>query len=141
MFRKLVKSSSLAMGLLAAIFITGLPTGGMSVQAQTSSPAATPASPAPAARPKPTPASTTTPRSRRAANTNRTSRQSTALRVGSRGESVRTLQTFLKKKGFFTGEVNGIFGPRTRTAVIAFQRSRHMRADGIVGARTLAAMR
>ncbi len=58
------------------------------------------------------------------------------LRLGSQGQSVNTLQTFLKKENLYTGVVNGVFNQETRTAVIAFQKSKHLRTDGIVGRAT-----
>lgn len=58
------------------------------------------------------------------------------LRLGSRGQSVSTLQSFLKKENLYTGAVNGVFNQETRTAVIAFQQSKHLRGDGIVGRAT-----
>jgi hypothetical protein len=56
------------------------------------------------------------------------------IQLGSRGADVRYLQSKLKLK------VDGIFGPKTRTAVIAFQKSRKLTADGIVGPRTWVAI-
>lgn len=58
------------------------------------------------------------------------------LHLGSHGQSVSTLQTFLKKANFYTGEVNGNFDDKTRAAVMAFQESKHLHADGIVGRMT-----
>ena len=138
MIAKLFKPSALIRGLVAAISATALVMGSLPANAQTSS------SPTPEASPtrrEPTRRSNTSPRPR-ATNSNRTARPNTSgvLRLGSRGETVRKVQMYLKKHGFFKGEVNGIFGPRTREAVMAFQRARGMRPDGVVGFRTLAAM-
>lgn len=63
------------------------------------------------------------------------------LRMGSRGNSVNQLQTYLKQKGLYNGSINGMFDSRTRSAVIAFQRSHHLRSDGVVGPLTMAAMK
>jgi murein L,D-transpeptidase YcbB/YkuD len=140
---KLFKPSSLSLGLVAAISATGLLMGSLPATAQTSSsPTTTPSSQETPTRRQPARRSNTSPRPR-ATGSNRTARPNTrsgALRLGSRGETVRKLQMYLKKRGFFKGEVNGIFGPRTREAVIAFQRARGMTPDGVVGVRTLAAM-
>ena len=38
--------------------------------------------------------------------------------------------------GFRTGGLDGVFGPQTRSAVVAYQRSRALIADGIVGCNT-----
>ena len=62
------------------------------------------------------------------------------LRVGSRGASVQRLQTLLIQNGFNPGPVDGIFGPQTQAAVIAFQRSRFLVPDGIVGIQTWTAL-
>lgn len=63
---------------------------------------------------------------------------STLLRLGSRGEEVRKLQRALIEKGFLPrGEDDGIYGPKTRNAVIQFQRSQGIQQDGIAGPITL----
>jgi peptidoglycan hydrolase-like protein with peptidoglycan-binding domain len=65
---------------------------------------------------------------------------STLLRSGSRGEAVRQLQAFLENAGYDPGPVDGVFGPKTGSAVEAFQRSRGLTADGVVGPMTRAAI-
>lgn len=65
----------------------------------------------------------------------------TVLTVGSRGETVKTVQNSLKQQGFYTGSVNGVFDNKTRAAAIKFQKSKGLRADGIIGHRTLAALK
>lgn len=62
------------------------------------------------------------------------------LREGSRGEEVVALQQRLKEKGFSPGAIDGDFGPGTEAAVLAFQHSEGLLADGIVGPRTAAAL-
>ncbi|MEH2316297.1 peptidoglycan-binding domain-containing protein [Nostoc sp.] len=66
---------------------------------------------------------------------------SDVLRVGSRGEAVKTAQSSLKQQGFYTANVNGVFDNNTRSAVIKYQKSKGLRADGIIGHRTLASMK
>ncbi|MBH8564550.1 peptidoglycan-binding protein [Nostoc sp. CENA67] len=66
---------------------------------------------------------------------------STVLRIGSKGESVKVAQNSLKQQGFYTGTVNGVFDNQTREAVIKFQQSKKLRADGIIGRQTLAALK
>lgn len=56
---------------------------------------------------------------------------------GSRGEEVRSIQKKLKSLGFYSGAVDGIYGSATRSAVIAFQKSCGLSADGIAGPTTL----
>ena len=54
---------------------------------------------------------------------------------GSQGEDVKTVQYLVTAQGHPTG-VDGIFGPATKAAVEAFQSSRGLNADGIVGPQT-----
>jgi hypothetical protein len=56
------------------------------------------------------------------------------------GPKVREIQRALKKAGFEPGSLDGEFGPHTHAAVMAFQLSRGMLADGEVGARTAKAL-
>jgi peptidoglycan hydrolase-like protein with peptidoglycan-binding domain len=58
------------------------------------------------------------------------------VREGSRGPAVVELQNLLKSKGFNPGSADGVFGPKTKAAVLAFQRSQGIAADGIVGPQT-----
>ncbi len=53
------------------------------------------------------------------------------LRQGMNGHDVRVLQDFLTRAGFPT-TVDGQFGPTTKSSVLAFQRARHLKADGVV---------
>jgi peptidoglycan L-alanyl-D-glutamate endopeptidase CwlK len=62
------------------------------------------------------------------------------LKEGSSGAAVRTLQARLIKLGFKPGIIDGKFGPLTKKAVIAFQKSRKLRPDGLVGPKTQAAL-
>ncbi|MBO7390351.1 MAG: spore cortex-lytic enzyme [Clostridia bacterium] len=62
------------------------------------------------------------------------------LKQGSSGELVKKVQTKLKNWGYYTGSVDGIYGPKTVSAVKYFQRKNGLTADGIVGAKTAAAM-
>ncbi len=62
------------------------------------------------------------------------------VKVGSSGATVRTIQTKLKRWGYYTGSVDGIFGSKTKAAVQYFQRRNGLTADGIVGNATAKAM-
>ena len=62
------------------------------------------------------------------------------LKQGSSGPDVINLQKRLKDLGFDPGEPDGRFGPGTTAAVIAFQQSQGLSADGIVGPNTAAAL-
>src|SRR5512141_248158 len=62
------------------------------------------------------------------------------LKEGSTGRAVAKLQARLKKVGFNPGRVDGDFGPATKAALIGFQKSAGLLADGIAGPRTLGAL-
>ena len=61
-------------------------------------------------------------------------------KYGSRGSEVRTIQDKLKRWGYYTGNVDGIYGSQTVTAVKKFQQKNGLTVDGIAGTRTLTAM-
>lgn len=64
--------------------------------------------------------------------------QASALsKMGSRGTEVRNIQSRLKSWGYYNGSVDGIYGTKTRNAVIKFQKAHSLTADGIAGPRTL----
>lgn len=52
------------------------------------------------------------------------------------GGMVTRVQTALKRRGFDPGPINGIFGPQTEAAVMQFERSIGLVADGIVQQKT-----
>jgi putative chitinase len=62
------------------------------------------------------------------------------LRIGDKGKAVRALQAALLERGFNPGAIDGEFGGGTEAAVMAFQKSAHLLADGIAGPRTLFAL-
>lgn len=62
------------------------------------------------------------------------------IKQGSSGATVRTIQTKLKNWGYYTGSVDGIFGSKTKSAVMYFQRRNGLVADGIVGTKTAKAL-
>lgn len=61
-------------------------------------------------------------------------------KYGSRGEEVRTIQTKLKRWGYYSGNIDGIYGSQTQAAVRWFQSKNGLTVDGIAGPKTLAAM-
>src|SRR6266567_2068580 len=62
------------------------------------------------------------------------------LRLNSSGPQVRALQQALQAAGFNPGSIDGSFGPGTEAAVLAFQRSTGIAADGVVGPNTATAL-
>lgn len=61
------------------------------------------------------------------------------LKQGSTGTHVRTVQMRLRDLKYSI-TVDGDFGPKTKAAVIAFQKSKRLTADGIVGKNTWGAL-
>lgn len=61
-------------------------------------------------------------------------------KYGSRGNEVTTIQTKLKRWGYYNGAIDGIFGSQTLAAVKYFQRKNGLVVDGIAGTKTLQAM-
>lgn len=64
----------------------------------------------------------------------------TLSKYGSRGSEVTQIQTKLKRWGYYSGNVDGIYGSQTQSAVRYFQRKNGLTVDGIAGPKTLAAM-
>ena len=61
-------------------------------------------------------------------------------RYGSRGDEVTQIQTKLKRWGYYSGSIDGIYGTKTLNAVKSFQRKNGLTVDGIAGTQTLQAM-
>jgi N-acetylmuramoyl-L-alanine amidase len=61
-------------------------------------------------------------------------------RWGSRGSTVREIQRRLKNWGYYTGNVDGIYGYRTYRGVRYFQSKNGLRVDGAAGPQTLNAL-
>ncbi|TYQ25541.1 hypothetical protein PseudUWO311_15035 [Pseudanabaena sp. UWO311] len=53
---------------------------------------------------------------------------------------VANLQNLLTDRGFYNGPITGFLGTRTREAIIAAQKAYGLTADGVAGARTIAAL-
>ncbi len=61
-------------------------------------------------------------------------------KYGSRGTEVKTIQEKLKRWGYYSGSVDGIYGSQTVSAVKSFQKKNGLTVDGIAGTQTLKAM-
>jgi len=64
----------------------------------------------------------------------------TLSKYGYRGAEVKQVQQKLKNLGYYSGDIDGIYGSGTRNAVLRFQRARGLTADGVVGPQTLKAL-
>ena len=60
------------------------------------------------------------------------------LALWAKGEDVKALQEGLIELKLKLGKADGVYGPKTRSAVRRFQRKYHLKADGLVGAATRA---
>jgi peptidoglycan hydrolase-like protein with peptidoglycan-binding domain len=101
------------------------PTGGPAPVAPAPAPA--PAAPQPAAQPAAPEAPSVNPL--------------VGLKVGARGDAVKTLQGQLKSAGFATvGRADGIFGALTANALASFQTSAGLAANAVVDDATVAAL-
>ncbi|MGA4509019.1 phage tail tip lysozyme [Propionibacteriaceae bacterium G1746] len=58
------------------------------------------------------------------------------LKQGSTGSAVTALQVELKAHGKYTGAIDGSFGPATYSAVVSYQKSVGLVADGVAGPKT-----
>lgn len=63
-----------------------------------------------------------------------------AVSWGDRGSDVSKIQQKLRQYGYMTGAADGIFGQTTYDAVVYFQRKNGLKADGVVGPATAAAL-
>lgn len=51
-------------------------------------------------------------------------------------DRIKQIQIALKKAGFYRGEIDSKIGPKTKKAIIDFQRSKRLKPDGAVGLKT-----
>ncbi len=61
-------------------------------------------------------------------------------KYGSSGEEVKTIQKKLKNWGYYSGNIDGIYGSQTLNAVKKFQQKNGLSVDGIAGPKTLSAL-
>lgn len=66
--------------------------------------------------------------------------QTAVLKQGATGGEVKELQRRLKMWGYYSGSVDGIYGPATVEAVKYFQRKNGLTPDGIAGRATYVAL-
>lgn len=64
-----------------------------------------------------------------------------SLRLGSYGNDVANAQMRLKAAGYLLGNADGIFGAKTKAAVIALQKDYNLKQDGIIGTQTWAVIK
>ena len=55
-------------------------------------------------------------------------------------ERIKEIQACLKNAGFYHGEIDGVKGRKTRSAIKKFQKANGLNADGVVGRRTWEAL-
>lgn len=63
-----------------------------------------------------------------------------SLKIGDRGQEVKTLQERLLALGYYSGNTTGNFGPLTKQAVTRFQKQAGLTPNGIVDSSTKAAL-
>lgn len=63
-----------------------------------------------------------------------------SLAWGSTGDLVRQVQQKLRQWGYYDGTVDGVYGQATYNAVVKFQRTNGLTADGVIGPATAAAI-
>jgi len=62
------------------------------------------------------------------------------LKQGATGSAVKDLQNLLIRLGYLKGKADGVYGANTYKAVVAFQKANSLKADGVAGEKTLAAL-
>ena len=62
------------------------------------------------------------------------------INASSNSSDIKLIQKKLKNWGYYKGSVDGIYGSKTKQAVILFQKRNGLTVDGIVGNKTLSAM-
>lgn len=63
------------------------------------------------------------------------------LKEGSKSDKIAKLQDALKSVGVDPGSADGIFGPKTKEAVLNFQKKSGLSVDGVVGPETAKALK
>jgi len=65
----------------------------------------------------------------------------TMLQQGAIGNEVAQLQAQLQRLGYYSGSLDGDFGPGTHSAILKFQKDRGLECDGIAGQATIQALK
>jgi 3D (Asp-Asp-Asp) domain-containing protein len=73
-------------------------------------------------------------------NAKNTAEDTKTLKQGDHGEAVEGLQKKLNNLGYYTYNIDGIFGPITEDAVSDFQKANDLRVDGRAGSKTKTAL-
>nr|WP_237418657.1 peptidoglycan-binding protein [Halobacillus litoralis] len=63
-----------------------------------------------------------------------------AMQPGDTGEEVKILQRHLANNGFYSGSIDGSYGPGTKSAVRNFQSANGLTIDGMAGPETLSSL-
>jgi peptidoglycan hydrolase-like protein with peptidoglycan-binding domain len=71
---------------------------------------------------------------------NPSANQATKPASSANEDGVANLQNLLADRGFYKGPITGVLGARTKEAIIAAQKAYGLAADGVAGARTIAAL-
>ena len=119
-------------GVVALLIVLGLLLAGAF---SGDKPRATPPTTSPVTTTAQTPTTPTTP------TTPAVQAPTVTLKPGASGPQTKRLQRALASLGFKSGAVDGTYGPATTAAVKKFQQSVKLTADGVVGPKTLAALR
>jgi hypothetical protein len=123
----------IAAGAVLVLLLVGLAIGG--VFSGSKHPATTPTT-APSTTTQPSTTKTQAPSTR-----NVPSAPTTTLKPGDQGAQVTKLQRALTRLGYSPGAADGDYGPSTQAALERFQRAQKLTADGILGPRTLSALK
>ena len=65
----------------------------------------------------------------------------TVIKQGDSSDAVKAIQEYLTNAGYELGKADGVFGAKTKAAVIQFQKDNKLQVDGIVGNQTLTVLK
>ena len=125
-----------ALGAVVVLLVVGLYVGGVFNGTKHKPPAITTLGQTPT-----TPAQTGTTTKSVTPPTKQIALPTTALKPGDTGAQVKKLQRALATLGYAPGVIDGRYGPATEKALMRFQKAKKLTADGVLGPKTLAALR